>query len=103
MASEAELAKLSEAERPKRTVLRRNLEGVRLEKLRTLKARCSAYRCGMNRVRSRIEELMIDPDNKDAVKVEKSSFDKTFINYSKCCQDFKDNLSSGEEIEQRQR
>ena len=45
---------------------------------------------------------MIDPSNKEAVKVEKSSFDKTFINYSKCCQDFKDNLCSEEEIKHRQ-
>jgi hypothetical protein len=102
MASKAEVAIISEAERPKRAVFRRNLEGVRLEKLRTLKVSRSAYRGVMNGVRDHIEELVIDPGNKEAVKVEKSSFDKTFINCSKCCQDFKDNLCSGEEIEHRQ-
>ena len=39
---------------------------------------------------------MTDPKNYEEVRVEKSSLDRTFISYTKCCQDIKDCLSEDE-------
>ena len=102
MASEPQGSKVCEANRPRRTAVRKNLEGARQEKLRALKASRSAYRGVLKRVTGRIEELMADPTNKEIIKVEKMSLDKTFRNYTKCCDDFKDVLTPDEEVRYRE-
>ena len=97
MASDMEV---NEAERPNRTRLSRNIDGAREEKLRSLKASNSAYRGAITRVQKRIEQLMIN--NYEEVQVEKASLDKTFMSYSKCCQDIKDCLYEDEVTELRE-
>ncbi|CAB3977729.1 Hypothetical predicted protein [Paramuricea clavata] len=93
---------INEAERPSRTRLSRNIDGAREEKLRSLKASNSAYRGAITRVQKRIEQLMTDRSNYEEVQVEKASLDKTFMSYSKCCQDIKDCLYEDEVTELRE-
>ena len=91
-----------EAERPSRTRISRDLDGTREGKLRSLKASNSAYRGAITRVRRKIEQLMTDPRKYEEVRVEKSLLDRTFISYTKCCQDIKDCLCEDEVNELRE-
>ena len=71
MESESEIEEVNVAERQRRSVVKRNEEGIRLERLRKLKVSLSAYRGAIKRVRGRIEELMKVPTNKEAVEVKR--------------------------------
>ena len=99
MESESEIEEVNVVERQRRSVVKRNEEGIRLERLRMLKVSWSAYHGAIKRVRGRIEELMKVPTNKEAVEVERKSLHRTFVCYSKCCKDFIENLLLGEENE----
>jgi hypothetical protein len=101
MVSESDMA-INEAERPSRTRLSRNIDGAREEKLRSLKASNSAYRGDITRAQKRIEQLMTDRSNYEEVQVEKASLNKTFMSYSKCCQDINDCLCEDEVTELRE-
>ena len=91
---------IDEAERPSRVRSNRNMQdGIREEKLRSLKASSSAYRGAFTRIQNRIEQLMSEGGSYEEVQVEKASLDKTFISYSKCCQDIKDCLYDDEVTE----
>jgi hypothetical protein len=53
----------------------------------------------ITQVQKWIEQLMTDRSSYEEVQVKKGSLDKTFISYSKCCQDIKDCLCEDEVTE----
>ena len=87
MESESKVVEPDNVERPRR-VSRSGDEGIRLEKLRMLRTFRSAYCGAINGIKGRIEGLMRDPTNREAIELEKASLQRTFIKYSKCSEDF---------------
>ena len=87
---------INEAGRSSRARLNRNIDGVCEEKLRSLKASNSAYRGAFTRIQNRVEQLMSEGGSYEEIQVAKASLDRTFISYSKCCQDIKDRLYEDE-------
>ena len=82
--------------RPRRNVVVRELEGARLEKLRSLRLSRAGYLGAMNRSQRLIEQLLLDPANYEVVAAERISANKIFDDYTKCCQDFRASLYENE-------
>ena len=59
----------------------------------------SAYPGTINRIKGRIEGLMKDSTNQEAIELEKALLHRTFIKYSKCSEDFIENLLPKEEFD----
>ena len=80
----------------RRNAAARELEGARVEKLRSLRISHAGYLGAMNRSQKLIEQLLLDPENCDAVVTERASGNKVFNDYIKCCQDYRACLSANE-------
>lgn len=80
MEPKSKIVEPNDGERPRRVVVSRSgNEGIRLEKLRMLRTSRSAYRGATNRVKGRIEELMRDTTNREAIELGKASLHITYI------------------------
>ena len=89
----------SDVGRPRRNVVPREVEGVRLERLRTLRNSRAGYLGAMNRSQKDIELLLMDFANYEAVLEGRNSVNKIFNDYTKCCQDYEACLNSDETVE----
>ncbi len=86
-------------DRPRRDVVRRDLEGARLERLRSLRLSRAGYLGAMQRKHKSIDQLLLDPANLEAVAAERNSTNKIFTDYTKCCQDYRASLTENEVVE----
>jgi hypothetical protein len=89
----------SDIGRPRRNVVPREVEGVRLEKLRALRNSRAGYLGAMNRSQKHIELLLMDCANYEAVLEGRISVNKIFNDYTKCCQNYEACLNSDETVE----
>lgn len=89
----------SQTGRTRRNVVFRELEGVRLEKLRSLRLSRAGYLGAMNRSHRLIEQLLLEPANNKAVIDERTSSNKIFNDYTKCCQEYRACLNENEVVE----